>query len=186
MTDYTRELKIAELIVRQEIGELDTAEQQALSQWLEESEAHAALYRRLLTKPQTISPAAEFDTERFIRGTQRKIQQHKIHRLVWQSASVAAVFMIVLFSVLFTRENRPPESSVVNDVPVAGKTQAVLSLPDGRQVALGNEKEQDTAWMKYVEACTIESKATTEPADIKIEVARGGEYKIRLEDGTTV
>ena len=34
MTDYTRELKIAELIVRQEIGELDTAEQQALSQWL--------------------------------------------------------------------------------------------------------------------------------------------------------
>ena len=85
MTDYTRELKIAELIVRQEIGELDTAEQQALSQWLEESEAHAALYRRLLTKPQTISPAAEFDTERFIRGTQRKIQQHKIHRLVWQS-----------------------------------------------------------------------------------------------------
>ena len=31
MTDYTRELKIAELIVRQEIGELDTAEQQALS-----------------------------------------------------------------------------------------------------------------------------------------------------------
>ena len=35
MTDYTRELKIAELIVRQEIGELDTAEQQALSQWLE-------------------------------------------------------------------------------------------------------------------------------------------------------
>ena len=90
MTDYTRELKIAELIVRQEIGELDTAEQQALSQWLEESEAHAALY-----------PAAEFDTERFIRGTQRKIQQHKIHRLVGQSASVAAVFMIVLFSVLF-------------------------------------------------------------------------------------
>ena len=88
MTDYTRELKIAELIVRQEIGELDTAEQQALSQWLEESEAHAALYRRLLTKPQTISPAAEFDTERFIRGTQRKIQQHKIHRLVGQSASV--------------------------------------------------------------------------------------------------
>ena len=54
MTDYTRELKIAELIVRQEIGELDTAEQQALSRWLEESEAHAALYRRLLTKPQTI------------------------------------------------------------------------------------------------------------------------------------
>jgi len=186
MRDYTRELKIAELIVRQEIGELDTAEQQALSRWLEESEAHAALYRRLLTKPQTISSAAEFDTERFIRDTQRKIQQHKIHRLVWQSASVAAVFMIVLFSVLFTRENRPPESSVVNDVPVAGKTQAVLSLPDGRQVALGNEKEQDTAWMKYVEACTIESKATTEPADIKIEVARGGEYKIRLEDGTTV
>lgn len=42
MTDYTRELKIAELIVRQEIGELDTAEQQALSQWLEESEAHAS------------------------------------------------------------------------------------------------------------------------------------------------
>ena len=75
MTDYTRELKIAELIVRQEIGELDTAEQQALSRWLEESEAHAALYRRLLTKPQTISSAAEFDTERFIRGTQRKIQQ---------------------------------------------------------------------------------------------------------------
>ena len=34
MTDYTRELKIAELIVRQEIGELDTAEQQALSRWL--------------------------------------------------------------------------------------------------------------------------------------------------------
>ncbi|MFR3331329.1 MAG: hypothetical protein ACLTSL_14475 [Odoribacter splanchnicus] len=97
MTDYTRELKIAELIVRQEIGELDTAEQQALSQWLEEPEAHAALYRRLLTKPQTISPAAEFDTERFIRGTRRKIQHHKIHRLVWQSASAAgrSVFCLI-------------------------------------------------------------------------------------------
>ena len=41
MTDYTRELKIAELIVRQEIGELDTAEQQALTQWLEESACSA-------------------------------------------------------------------------------------------------------------------------------------------------
>lgn len=186
MVDYTRELEIAELIVRQEMGELSTEEQQSLSQWLEESEEHEALYRKLLTHPMRISPAVRFNTEQFIQATQRKIQRRKIYRFVWQSVSVAAVLVIGLVSVLLTRENMPAKSPVVNDVSIAKRTQAVLSLPDGRQVALGNEAGQDTAWMKYTEARTTEQEATTEPDDIKIEVSRGGEYKIRLDDGTVV
>ncbi len=186
MADFTKEIKIAELIVRQEMGGLSAEESQLLSQWLEESEDHIAFYRQLLEKPMPISLAAEFDKERFIRTTQHKIHQRKIHRIVWRSATVAALFVIGLISVLLTGEHIHVKPPVVNNRPVAGRTQAVLSLPNGRQVALGSEAGQDTAWMKYAGARDINPQSVAKPTDIKIEVARGGEYKIRLDDGTVV
>lgn len=186
MVDYTRELKIAEIIVRQELGELSVEDRIYLDRWLEESGEHAALYRKLLSIPPATSPAAEFDTNRFVRVTQHKIRQRKIWQLLWQASSVAAVLVIGLFSVFLSRENVSVKLPVADETPVVGRKQAVLSLPDGRQIALGSEEGQDTAWMRYTGAGSTEPVAMTEPADIKIEVARGGEYKIRLDDGTVV
>lgn len=186
MADYTRELKIAEIIVRQELGELSVEDRIYLDRWLEESEEHAALYRKLLSISPATFPGAEVDTNRFVRLTQHKIRQRKMRQLLWRASSVAAVLVIGLFSVFLSWENVSVKLPVADEMPVVGRKQAVLSLPDGRQVALGSEEGQDTAWMKYTGASCIEPVAMTEPADIKIEVARGGEYKIRLDDGTVV
>lgn len=186
MADYTRELKIAEIIVRQEICELSAEEQDFLDRWLEESEAHEQLYQKLLQSSDTTRTVPGLKTERFIQATVQKIQRRKIRTLTVRIAAVAAILCIGMFSAVFFQKTIPvanqPDATVI-----AGRTQAVLSLPDGRRVELGEEEEQEeTAWMKYTETHDDGQAAGAEAIDMKIEVSRGGEYKIRLDDGTVV
>lgn len=186
MADYTRELKIAEIIVRQELGELSGEDQEFLDQWLEESGEHVLFYRDLLQKPDIVKPVPEFETERFVKATARKIQQRKIRILTIRAAAVAAVLLTGIFSVYFLQRIPPAENPPAATV-IAGRTQAVLSLPDGQQIELGSEeKEEETAWKKYAAEYDKEQLPATAATDMKIEVSGGGEYKVRLDDGTVV
>lgn len=186
MKDYTRELKIAEIIARRELGDISVEDREFLHEWLGESEENVKLYQKLLQNPGTVKAPPEFDLDKFVNRTMQKIHRRKIRILVTRIVSVAAVLLIGVFGILLMGEDSVVENQV-DAVIVAGKTKALLSLPDGQQVELRDEEGQETAWVKYAEKCESDRDSMIKhPVDVKIEVARGGEYKVRLDDGSVV
>ncbi|WP_279130482.1 FecR family protein [Butyricimonas virosa] len=186
MKDYTRELKIAEILARQELEKINDEDREFLSRWLEEDEENAKLYQRLLQHPGPVRPVPEFDLDGFVNKTMRKVYRRRRRIFVMRVAAVAAVLIMGIFVALLFREDVTVEPRV-ESIIMAGKTQAILSLPDGRQIELDSKEGQETEWVKYAEKCDVQRDTVTDQSvDIKIDVARGGEYKVRLDDGTVV
>ncbi len=184
--DYSRELKIAAIIARQSIGTPDEKERELLGRWLEESPENAELYEKILRDPSAKDREqimSMFDAERLKSATMRRIRRRRRRIAAACAASAAAV---LLLGVAVYRFLPIMEEEGVEPV-VADRTKAVLSLPDGRSVELGSEKEQETAWVRYAETYTETYDAAPDAGvDIRIEVPRAGEYKFRLGDGSVV
>lgn len=183
MADYTRELAIADIIARQKFGDLNDRDQGFLEEWLAESPQNAELFEKLRhgEPANTGSVAAGFDLERFRNRTVRGLQRRKRRQVTMRIASAAAVLAIGVFSVFMLRNK-----NTIDHTLVAERTHAILSLPDGRQVELHGEESMETVWEKYTDAEAGHSDGTAGPASLRIDVPVGGEYKLRLSDGTTV
>jgi ferric-dicitrate binding protein FerR (iron transport regulator) len=180
--DYSRELKIAEIIARRSVAAPDDAERELLDRWLGESPANAELYEKIARDPSAKDRErimSMFDAKRFADATMRRIGRRRRRVAVAGAAAAAAVLLlgVVVYRSLPVAEPRGAETVV------ADRTRAVLSLPDGSIVELGDEKEQETAWVRYAEA---HGAAPDAGVDIRIAVPRAGEYKLRLDDGTVV
>lgn len=187
MANYTKELEIAEILARQGLGELNKEERALLEKWAAESAENAGLYEKI-TANRAAAIAGhmtpDLDVERFRNATMRKLQRRKRRVMATRIASFAAVLAAGVFSLLFLKNNDAPD-----DMVVAERTQAILSLPDGSRVELASEDAQETAWEKYTG--TYDAAGTGEGDEmpvinIRIDVPRGGEYKLRLSDGTMV
>ena len=180
--DYSRELKIAEIIARQSVGMPDEEDRELLGRWLEESPDNAELYEKILRDPSAKDRGrviSMFDVERFKCATMRRIRRRRRRIAAASIASAAAVLLLGVVAYRFM----PIVAEEGVEMVAADRTRAVLSLPDGRSVELGSEKEQETAWVRYAEAYDAASDAGV---DIRIEVPRAGEYKFRLDDGSVV
>ncbi len=180
--DYSRELKIAGIIARQSVGTPDEEERKLLGRWLEESPENAELYEKILRDPSSKDRErvmSMFDAERFKSATRRRIRRRRRRIAIASVASAAAVLLLGLVIYRFL----PAGAQEGVETVVAERTRAVLSLPDGRSVELGSEKEQETAWVRYAETYDAAPDAGV---DIRIEVPRGGEYRFRLDDGSVV
>lgn len=113
---------------------------------------------------------------------------------VW-SASVAAVVALFLFFFLpreeknVTGETIPAVAERV--IPAGGKS-AILKLADGRTVKIGQEpmniKEEDGSMVTYEEGQLSYSSDTLVLKELfnELEVPRGGECQVQLDDGTKV
>jgi len=186
MKDYTKELRIAEILARQELEKISDEDQEFLDQWLNEDEENAKLYQKLLQNSGSMRSTIEFDLDGFVDKTMKEVYRRRKRILIARVTSVAAIFAIGIFAILLLQRDIPVENPV-EPVIVAGKTQAILSLPDGQQIELGDKEGQETEWVKYAKECeTSLDTVEDQPVDIKIDVSRGGEYKVRLEDGTIV
>lgn len=66
---------------------------------------------------------------------------------------------------------------------LAGTAQAVLVMPGGHRIELG-EEEQETGWQKYAapERTVVDESVQM----VRVEVPRGGEYRLTLDDGSRV
>lgn len=185
MPDYSKELKIAELLVQEKLGKLSEEDRRFLEDWLAESQEHAVFYQKQFLHSDSNHPQMEFDLEKFTQSTLRKIQRRKARTFAIRLSSMAAILVIGVFSMLFFPKNTPTEKQT--EVPfITERTQAVLSFPDGQQIKLTQAETQETDWVKYADRYQDTQTETVEPVKVKIEVARGGEYKIRLDDSTTV
>lgn len=119
----------------------------------------------------------------------RQTQSGRLIRLRAAAACAAAVAVTLGIWTLNRPASTTPEERSALHI-TAGTTQAILCVGDGEQILL-SDREQDSEWQKFVaeEAAPAREEAANSippaPEQIRIEIPKGGEYRLRLPDGTT-
>lgn len=188
--------RISELLIKKISATLSPEEEAELQAWRNESEGNAQLYDRL-TDPASLKASLDLwsmvDTQRSCREMQYQVNKMVRHRHVSYYISVAAALVVVLLLAgLFYSTGdieMQPVASAHGDVsPVAtieeikpGVTYATLSDAAGHNVALN---AADTAVVASVLLYGGECDSLNR--ELCLDVPRGGEFKVQLEDGTEV
>lgn len=184
-----------DILKKSVLGTLSLRERQELEQWLAESDSHRNFYetvRKHYAEPAEKLELGDSELDASWQRFRLRAKCKSGRRIRLRAAAACAAAVVAMLGIWTL--NRP-------DVPVpdeqsalhitAGTTQAILSVGDRKQVLL-SDKEQDNEWKKFVaeEAAPAREQAPdsvpTPPEQIQIEIPKGGEYRLRLSDGTTV
>ena len=197
------EKEIHELLLAYLQDDISEEEMIRLQGWLDENERHRKLLDELRDKEvlrQEIGAYASFDTSR--RWIQLKEEMDKTPRKrrlllrVWKS--VAAVFVAAVAGGLLywqiTDSARPVEEQVLVAQIRPGETQAVLITGKGQQLLLQGLKDTclditGNETLKISKDGSLEyslSALSRMPEWHTLQVPRGGEFKIVLDDGTEI
>lgn len=191
--------RISRLLYKHIIGSIDADEAEELNAWRKESPANEQLYNRLsdmhnvekeYLKRKVINTARPMEDMRRRIGRER--ETIRWIRTAIASSAVAAVVIIALF--LFTPfrsdMNNIPEEQIAGTVfpeIKPGETKATLITENGEFLSLGAE---DTVQTRLIAAdskkMVADVVAESEIRTLSLEVPRGGEFKIILEDSTEV
>lgn len=190
--------RITHLIYRRLIGTISQSELQELDRWLDADEANRRFFESLsdtamLSDEMLMRSAVDY--RRPARDMMRVIRSRKrasMSRHILQAAAVLAI-VISIGSVLYyvntagsldlTQENITEATSPKEiDDFVPGSTKAIITNSTGETIAL-SAKESGSGGSTYFSSCAMPTKL---PEQLCLEVPRGGEFKIVLEDSTEV
>ena len=193
--------KISEFISKSLSDCLEEGELQELEKWLTEDERHRELFA-LWSSTELMERKAEvyerldymkaWEEFRTVRRDKLSAKRRKIRR-TWMR--YAAMFMIPLgvAVALLSRDDIKEKSRVEPITVKAGKSQAVLVLSSGeRQVLdLGERNIEDGGMRISADSGRISYNGKSRSGEVQdafhiLEVPRGGEYFMILEDGTKV
>lgn len=207
--EYSKARRLAEIIVRLRIRKVTAEERAFLNDWLDESEANRQTYKRIvrgesiarrLKTEETIQSSTDFAqiTEQIAQRLTRK------HRRPWRIGAWSAAAAIVAATVgYFTFFHKPEpafvpyavERVVAAATPIAD-AKVLLVTADGKQFDLEKELPDSlNAGQSFVRnekgQLVYEQKGTPSPSKIreewhKVITSIGGEYFVRLGDGTRV
>lgn len=190
----------AELISRQLEGTLDEEETQLLEEWLAEEASHRELLDNLrssayLQEKSRIHGlfASPQGFQRFLRDKKRTDRKRKLRR--WASAAAAFAGIVTAGIALWPAPGgetmQEPSPVSLADCP-PGRIRATLILADGQQLSLDDSLCRQIR-EDYARIRIEGGKVNYQPVDSGKETAfnrvvtpRGGEYSIRLADGTRV
>ena len=189
--------RISRLILKELTSALSPEEKDELQAWVKGSDENRRLYASL-TDPKALQETLALwqmvDTERASRD-----MQHRVNRILWRTrltryVTIAAIAVCVLAVAVLLPSG--PDMTVSSPATVAvtaspksvadikpGVTVAVLSDAAGHNVALN---ASDTAKVATVLLTETAPAADSAPRELCLDVPRGGEFKVQLEDGTEV
>ncbi|MBR1462280.1 MAG: FecR domain-containing protein [Prevotella sp.] len=183
------------LICKQMIGEITEEEQQVLNAWRSENKYNEAAYQRLMD---TDRQAMEYrrskltDYHRPLDDMKRRLgigeetadKSQARSAFIYRIVSAAAVVLLIFGAAYYwiqsqvqPENTKQPTIAKVEIMP--GRTQAVLTLDNGKQVELGSDVQMNT--QAIAEVTNGEAVAFND-----LTTPRGGEFKVTLEDGTEV
>ncbi|MEL1242212.1 FecR family protein [Flavobacterium flavipallidum] len=121
---------------------------------------------------------------------QKALKMKKLRKLMYYSA--AAVIVGIMATTFFYRmnfSNEPVAKKLVNNIIKVGTDKAILTLEDGTSVVLDKDQkyEKDNVVSNGKElVCKTTNKKSSEIAFNYLTIPRGGQFKLRLADGTDV
>ena len=189
---------IAAIILAYLRSEIDENGQQKLDVWLEEADSHKALFARIQDEKmqyEDIQKILSYDAGGAWQVVKQKANQRKRRRHLMRMYRIAAVVVVVLGVAMtfFFKEKTTvvPVAKVENITP--GRSIAKLTVASGDVYHLESLKQVDLAVSLASndgkEVVFTDQQLAENVKEIrynKIEIPRGGEYKITLGDGTRV
>ena len=199
--------KISELIYKQILGTITEQEEQLLKQWCETSQKNASLYNKLMN---TSYLHTQYNKWRVIKNSSEKSRQQMLERInserrnrfIWFK-SIAAILIVGLFATLsyYLYDSNVKYKELLAKQATEqylssihhGETKATLTTDSGKKVVLGssaesNEKAISSLKMEANKPVVVKEKTNVADriAINNLEIPRGGEFHIILEDSTEV
>lgn len=191
--------KLAEIIVKNIEGDISQEEKTQFDDWLSESEDNNIVFEEFSKK--SFLDKKQNDSARFKKAHAfnnfivRKRRKERKYRNWSISLKVASVVLPIILVVSFflMDKNIPVQNIPVSEAISPGSSKAILTLSDGRNIVL-DEKVKDTIFdTKGTYVTALGSKVEYESNVVSekllyhtLDVPRGGEYFIKLSDGTKV
>ena len=206
------EKRIASLIIKQHRGELTVAESIELEQWANENAANRELLQQLTNdellrqeliafyeaeeSKETIWKKIDDATTETTQAVPLYAPRHNKYRYLAAAVAVGAVFTTVFY---FWSQNKttptnttPVAKAAVNDV-MPGGNKAILKLSDGKTIVLDNAQnglltQQGAVQIEKRDGQLVykQSAAATEPLYNTLGTPAGGQFQLKLPDGTWV
>lgn len=206
MDNYEEAYKISELIFKHLKGELSGAESEALSKWIQASEANEQLFYTLLSEEGILKGLSTFnnvkDRAQAWEEISRKRDNASSFAFIYKRYFPYAAALIMAVGLGYFFLARKPQVEAVQTASteelLPGRDQAILVLDDGKQIDLDQATMGEIARDGYAViskssegeiAYNLSTETGKQVADIKfntISTPKGGQYKLRLPDGTRV
>ncbi|MDL2319997.1 DUF4974 domain-containing protein [Alistipes sp. OttesenSCG-928-B03] len=180
--DIAKDDKIAGLLAKKLSGELQPDEQDMLTEWAESSPANKSLYEEITDAGflhAYKNDASGVNKAEELSAIHRKVRGKRIRRIGSWSAAAA----VIAAGVFFLWPSKLSDSKP-GEIQQAGNHMAIITVGEAAPVYLSGE-ENVSAWRDAAEKATMKTVVADEYR-VKIEVPRGSEYKVRLDDGTMV
>lgn len=195
--DSKRIFDIAELITRYHYGSLSEKEEYQLNKWVKQSPRHQKIFDKLSQESylqEKFMQEQAYDSRRAARNIFTRKSKKQKHIRLWQSAA-ASLILLIGVSIWFIASQRPAHTpeQLSTSYPVPGSKHATLLLSDGTSLTLDSTltdtivKRDGTKALVSADNITYtEAKDNTITTYHTLNIPKGGEYLVTLEDGTTV
>ncbi len=186
---------ISTLLFKTIIGTTTPDEEGQLAQWRSLKPEHEALYQRMLSHEhidQLLRRRALTDTSRQLHDMQRWLGLERKHRMGWKrwAAAAAVVVVVACSATLMWMQHEQSRTAQVASLLstdrttiAPGESKALLTMPGGRQVALGTKAGRNEPSLLDRVVAAVDGGAAKQ---LCLDIPRGGEFKIVLEDSTEV
>ena len=199
MENLEKGIEVSRLIVKDLQGCISPEEKVMLDKWLEESSENREIYHRVQGR------VNREERQRIIRKLNKRAAWERVdrntkkyrHPILRRCMKYAATIVLPLFMVgvgfylIRDKEEIHPVAEMVKISP--GVTKAELILADGHKVVLGTETIDSLVSEEGVNIVKdgngVSYLGNKEEGDLAyniMRVPRGGEFKVRLQDGTLV
>ena len=199
MENLEKGIEVSRLIVKDLQGCISPEEKVMLDKWLEESSENREIYHRVQGR------VNREERQRIIRKLNKRAAWERVdrntkkyrHPILRRCMKYAATIVLPLFMVgvgfylIRDKEEIHPVAEMVKISP--GVTKAELVLADGHKVVLGTETIDSLVSEEGVNIVKdgngVSYLGNKEEGDLAyniMRVPRGGEFKVRLQDGTLV
>lgn len=190
---------ISKLFIKRLTGHLSEAEEAELQAWASANSKNRDLFDRLTnatTVKETLDLWHMIDSDKACREMQAKVNRMLLPRRILRYTAIAASVAVIAGLAILLPDNSstlpssPHTIAVDNHITVddikPGTVCATLSVATGHKVTLS---ATDTAsvtsrLLETYDATGTDAESVTE--DLCLDVPRGGEFKIQLEDGSEV
>lgn len=196
--------EISELIGKYMLGTADPREQARLDDWLKEDEANRRLFEKITDPAYAREKIAQWQSIQLPdipeETKKPKKETGRNRQLLWKlSAAAAFVILLVSGGILLNRAEQRYQSLKTRfekehylAAIKPGETKATLTTQSGQTVVLGgdegsNSRAIEAARVKQLQEDSRKKKAEADRKALNnLEIPRGGEFHITLEDGTEV
>lgn len=198
MIDKEKYIKrISCLIARELRGELTEREQEELEQWKGKSSLNEQLYKKLTAQEGLSADYRRYHRAKDEEGWQQILRQIKPRKTrKWSFFLRYAAIVVVAFSAIYwLRQNNKVEKPVVVETVkseiIPGTSRAILRLAGDKRISLDNNEQVNTELLKQYgirleDSVLSYSEAAAADEFHILEVPRGGEYILLLEDGSKI